>query len=118
MLFNDASTIPMVGKLAITGTALFTSVSSTILLELITHPYVTKMIEITKDGDETRSFQAFRLNILGSERDSVIKLSDIEHITTSIHPYASFRANGKFYYIQSPLIKDQEVKFKMFGKLK
>jgi len=114
--------MPTIGKVLLSGTFMACSLSSTLFLHGITLPYTIKLEEVisptsesintyeAKDS-ESRLFEATRLNIFGLERKSTFYLKDVTKINIG-HPFASFRANNKWYYINIGSIDDKTLKYK------
>jgi len=104
------------GQVAIGGTALLTSLSSTVFLQAVTHPYVTSMHEIIdesaceNDPIAVRKFRATRLDIFGRFVSTDFVLSDAQRITGSAHPFASVQIKGQFFYIFGKNIDDVQIR--------
>ena len=101
-----ATSMPLVGQLMIAGTAIFTSLSSTIFLQTITSPYVAKLYEIRStgqggnDASGPRVLEAERINLLGNLVSSTFHLNQAEKVMSSaVHPFATFRVREKFFYV-------------------
>ena len=100
------SSISLAGQVAVVGTSLLASVSSTFFLQLVTHPYVTQLYELkdaspregVENKDKERHFRAFRLNYFGNAVPVHFRLSELSKVQGSQHPYASCQANGTFMY--------------------
>ena len=104
----------MFGKLAIISTALFTSLSSTVLLAGVTHPYVISIHELPSDTNKEipeRRFLAKRVTIFGREKATEFLLSDVDNRNVA-HPYASFKlkSNNNSFYVFGPLLKDESIR--------
>lgn len=114
-----------IGPMAIAGTAFMTSVSSTVLLALVTSPYVSAMYELSKKDaadsavrkDGGQKFKVTTMNILGSPVESSFHPSDVQKKVT--HPFATFsiKSTGKNYYVFDGQFKDENVKA-LFAKTK
>jgi len=122
--------LPPVGQFAVGGVAIVATFGSTILLQLLTHPYVLSLYELKKPSIEPisikeinqevktiikesndREFIIRSLNVIGIEKETKFKLKDAEVIReASIHPFASFRVNKKFFYVHSDSILDEQLK--------
>ena len=118
--------LPPVGQFAVGGVAVVATFGSTILLQLLTHPYVLSLYELKKPSttipevnkeekpikeSTDREFIIRSLNVIGIEKETKFKLKDAEVIReASIHPFASFRVNKKFFYVHSDSIIDEQLK--------
>lgn len=119
LVHYSTSDIAMVGKVVIVGTAICTSLLSTVLLKLITEPYVGKLEEehqsnssssiSNSDSHSDRTFIATRLNLFGNPITTKFAISQIQTVKVSIHPFASFKAEENFYYVGKD-IKDEHLK--------
>ena len=99
------------GQVAITSTVLLTSVSSTLLLQMVTFPYVAYLYELSpqdatnsvSDQYSPRRFRAVRYNFLGCHQVVEFSLDEVDKKVSN--PFASFRvtskgnaaANGNYY---------------------
>jgi hypothetical protein len=101
--------MPLVAQMALAGTVLFTSTSSTALLHGVGNPYVTQLYEIKGKGE--RVFEATRLTLLGKEKITRFALHEAQK---SAHPFASFKipSHGDFY-IYGGNVTDVDVKEKL-----
>jgi len=129
MLGIDNSSISLVGQFAIVGTAFMTSSTSTAFLHYITGPYVLEMKEFTKENKmEDRFFEVSRVNLFGNSYHTSFKLSSIEKVNPTQHPFASFEAidfdprrkdsekgKGKksYYYVFGEDLSDKSLQQKM-----
>eukprot|EP01041_Mallomonas_annulata_P012149 gene12149-25497_t len=104
--------VPFAGQIAIASTALFTSVSSTLFLQALTYPYVSTLHELipTSNAPIDRKFVSERRNMLGMSYKSYFNLSQVEKVSASAHPFASFKANNSYYYVFGGNIADKEVR--------
>jgi len=58
-----------------------------------------------------REFIIRSLNVIGFEKETKFRLKDVEVIReASIHPFASFRVDKKFFYVHSDSILDDQLK--------
>lgn len=110
--------IPLVGQLMIAGTAIFTSVSSTIFLQTITSPYVAQLSELQEYSHlpgPQRRFLAQRINLLGNLATTEFELKNVERVNSSMHPFATFCDTEKkqYYYIFDQDVKDATLKGKL-----
>ena len=103
------SSIPVIGQFMIVGTALFTSMSSTLFLQAITHPYVFQLHELRDetidDKEKRRKFLASRLNVFGNSTFCEFEISEAEKIAASVHPFATFKVKDKLHYVFN--VKDE-----------
>jgi len=95
--------MPLVGQLMIAGTAIFTSLSSTIFLQTLTSPYVAKLYSLDQ---QRQQLLAHRVNLFGNLEPFTFSLSQVEKVTASVHPFASFRAGNRFFYIHTAAMGD------------
>ena len=107
LLYTSTANIVMAGKIAIAGTAFVTSVSSTLLIQYCTMPYIISLEELKTDPMTTdRSFVATRLTMFGSPLITQFKLSEVERITSTIHPFATFRVRNNMFFVFGSNIAD------------
>ncbi len=109
----NSGVLTIAGQIAVAGTIVFGSVSSTFLLQLVTQPYVTALHEVFDVGQseeqrsniDTRKFCATRLNVLGNPKKTVFTLRDV---STSKHPFASFsiKSEGEFYMYRKDIVDE------------
>ena len=121
----STSSISLVGQVAIAGTAALTSLSSTLFLHLITHPYVATLVEIKSDGiiptnvqgmtepNNERKLIVSRVNIFGNLSYSTFYLSEAVKVTSSVHPFASFKLKDNYFYIFGGKLEDSEIRQKL-----
>lgn len=57
-------------------------------------------------GDTT--LIATRLTLLGNDQSSTFKVKDAAGVTSADHPFGSFRAQGRVYYVHGPNITDEK----------
>jgi len=95
------STISIAGQVVVVGTALFASLSSTAFLQLVTHPYVTKVEEyLPAAQDGQRRFRASKLTYSGKTSLTEFSLGDIKAVSSGQHPYATCQiGSGKKQYL-------------------
>ena len=112
MFVTDTSSMGHMGKVVIVSTALFCSLGSTIFLKAMSSPYVTTMKRLSpRDGDESSNtdnieIAAKRLTIWGSEKEYIFKVKDVQSVRVSQHPFASFQANGVYFFVFTKTIDD------------
>jgi hypothetical protein len=112
------ASISLAGQVAVVGTSLLASVSSTFFLQLVTHPYVTHLYELKDTGlgeeaenkGKDRQFRAFRLNYFGNAVPVHFRLSELSKVQGSQHPYASCQANGTFMYYHGSHVEDSTLR--------
>jgi hypothetical protein len=98
----SSGAVPVVGQIAIIGTAVAISVSSTVFLQLVTAPYVAKLIEIpplegVEVDFEDRVFKATRIDMFGRFITNEFQMKDV--IKDEEHPFASVIIKGHYHYI-------------------
>lgn len=102
--------VPLVGQVMIVGTALFTSLSSTAFLHLVTKPYCASLTVVsTGTSDEDRLFRATRVNIFGNIEVTEFTLKEATRITGG-HPFASVQIKGQYFYIFGGKIDDVPIR--------
>ncbi len=108
------SAVSMAGQIAIMGTTLFASLSSTAFLALVTHSYVTHLHElqpVPKDGQ--RRFRASRINMWGNPIVTEFTMADISKVTTSQNPYATCQAKKDYMYFHGKEMHDPNLRIIM-----
>lgn len=118
-VYIDSGIMPVVGQVALVSTVMFSSLSSTAMLHVVVHPYVTELYEIFSPssvtitaGKEVRKFEATRVDMMGNDRCTEFSLSEVE--ANPSHPFASFKLkNGGYFYIFGKDILDGEIKYKL-----
>ncbi len=121
--YGHSTTMPVVGQVALASTIIFTSVTSTVFLQAICYPYVTVLEDIsstnanldikstdTKLNLKDRKIRATRLNLMGNKVITEFMLSEVEKISASVHPFASFRVKETNYYVWKGNIADDELR--------
>jgi hypothetical protein len=104
------------GQVAIIGSVVFSSLSSTALLNYITKPYISQLFEVKNEMNELeRKFRAKRIDWLGRPKYSEFTLTEVEK--KSSHPYGSFqlKSTKESYYIHGPDMTDKKLR-ELFGK--
>jgi len=105
--------IALVGKIAIVGTAILSSIGSTIMLKLITGPYVCAIYEYKGEmTNNDRELIVTQLNIFGQVEETTFKVNNIVKVTAAMHPFASFKVNDKYFYVGKD-IKDEVLRKKL-----
>jgi hypothetical protein len=124
--------LPPVGQFAVGGVAMVATFGSTILLQLLTHPYVLSLYELKKPPIEIPSIQITNiddkikdtnneiidrefiiksLSVIVLEKETKFRLKDVQVVKeASVHPFASFQVNKKFFYVHSDSILDEQLK--------
>ena len=112
LLATSQSSIDPIAQIAVAATALITTASSTFFIHICTGPYVVALREVDNAPQisSDRSLEAMRLNLFGMEERSEFKLADVRGVNASSHPFASFSANGRFYYVNGDSLQDQTLK--------
>jgi hypothetical protein len=98
----SSGNVSLVGQIAIISTAICISVSSTVFLQLVTAPYVAKLIEIpplegVEVDFEDRVFKATRIDMFGRFVVNEFQMKDV--IKDEQHPFASVIIKGHYHYI-------------------
>ena len=92
----------MVGQIALSSTVLLASMSSTLLLHVVTLPYVVALHEIKPSQEQSdnnlRRFRAKRFNLIGNHVETEFTLGDVSNADVA-NPFASFKhkTDGYFY---------------------
>lgn len=108
--------ISFIGQVLISSSVIFTSLSSTLFLHMLTSPYITNLIEISESPIDKvalphRKFQANRINLFGNDITTEFSISAVKPIgTTFNYPFATFQANEKFYYLNVDKLEDLDLK--------
>jgi hypothetical protein len=104
------------------GTIIFSSISSTVLLQVVTSPYVDTLHEVVvttthpPEGVRERKFKAVKINIFGNNVVSSFDLSQVKDNTSFFHPFATFKAGDQFYYVFNGKIKEESIKKALSGR--
>ena len=117
LLYSSNANIAVAGKLAIAGTAFFTSVSSTLMLQYCSRPYILSLDEV-KSSDvpaEDRKFIATTLNFIGVPQTTEFLLSQVEKLNSRIHPFATFKVKDHIFFVFGGNIADIELRNKLTG---
>jgi hypothetical protein len=105
------TSISPTGQIAIVCTALVSSVGSTVLLHLITHPYVSKLLRLpSKNGGEVNKkgeYEAHTFTYRGSTMRTRFTAKDVMYVGVQVHPFANVRARHKLLYLFPPDIQDR-----------
>jgi hypothetical protein len=118
LLLTSPAAITMGGKVAIAGTALLTSVSSTSMLQYCTSPYIISLEEIkTSEQSCDRRLVATRLSVLGFPVKTEFRLSEVELITRKVHPFATFKlkGNNSLFFVYGKMLEDIELRERLTG---
>lgn len=105
--------MPVVGQVAVVSTVVFSSMTSTAMLQVVAHPYVYALYEGPKaETDKERYLVAEKVDFLGRVRPYGFKLSQVEN---SSHPFASFQVknNGGNFYVFGNSLDDPELRSKL-----
>ncbi len=110
---HASAEIALAGKIAIVGTAILSSIGSTIMLKLITGPYVCAVYENEEENlKNDRELVVTQLNIFGQVEETKFRVSSVVKVTAAMHPFASFKVNEKYFYVGKD-IKDEVLKKKL-----
>ena len=119
VLLTSTAAITMGGKVAIAGTALLTSVSSTGMLQYCTNPYIISLDEIKTEAEQPcdRRLVATRLGVLGFPVKTEFNLSEVELITRKVHPFATFKLKDKdtLFFVYGKMLEDIELRERLTG---
>jgi hypothetical protein len=107
-------------QLALAGTVWFSSVSSTLMLQIVGSPYVFDMTEImpaevsqqAQTKEEDRRFVVRKVSVFGRLKSTEFRLADAQKSTA--HPFASFKVNKDgFFYIFGGNLADPSLREKL-----
>lgn len=116
----------MAGQMALAGTVLFSSLSSTILLQVVAHPYVCSLHEVVTantpekastppatapDSHLDRRFKATRCNMFGQAVVTDFTLRQADRNVSN--PFSSFQVKqppAGFFYVYGGEIEDDTVR--------
>ena len=101
--------VPFLGQVMIVGTALFTSLSSTAFLHLVTRPYCVSLVRLPPPhGTATTDpvFRATRVNLFGNLDTTEFTMKDAVKISSGGHPFASVNIKSQNFYIFGGKIDD------------
>jgi hypothetical protein len=122
LLITSTAAIAFGGKVAIAGTALVTSVSSTCMLQYCTSPYIVSLDEVVNTVDAiaerpNRKLIATRLNFLGLSKKTEFNLDDVELLTKNVHPFATFKlkSNDTLFFVYGKMLEDVELRLRLTG---
>lgn len=108
----ESGVLPIAAQVALASTVFFTSVSSTVMLQLVGHPYVHHLYEETGPSVSKRTLYATRFNLFGKETKTKFLLEEADKNIS--HPFSSFKLkNGGNFYIFGENVADQELKSKL-----
>lgn len=105
--------MPVGGQVALISTVVFSSLSSTGLLQLVAQPYVSALYENSshsKGAKRDRLLAAEYYDILGRQRRKEFSLSDVDEKVA--HPFASFalKSNRQPFYVYDENIEDKDLR--------
>ena len=107
--FSSQSALNITAQYAIVGGCCFGGLSATLLLKLVTEPYICELYELTtnlnKNENKDRRFKAIAVNIFGSYINEEFLLNDVKE---TIHPFGSFKVNDRSFYLFGGGIKDDK----------
>jgi len=117
LLYTSNSNISMTGKMVIAGTAFLTSVSSTLMLQYCSKPYILSLEEVvSKEISPTdRQFIATTLTFFGASKKTTFNLSQVERLTSKIHPFATFKVKDDLFFVFGGNVSDIELRNKFTG---
>lgn len=112
--------LPMAAQIALAGTVLFSSLSSTLLLQVVAHPYVCTLYEVVPAHKDNvvppthlvageRRFKAMRYSFIGQPVVTEFSLKQADKNVSN--PFSSFQVKPHgFFYIFGGEIEDAEVR--------
>eukprot|EP01032_Pedospumella_encystans_P015362 gene15362-17576_t len=113
--------LPMAAQIALAGTVLFSSLSSTLLLQVVAHPYVCTLYEVVPNHEKDnvvppaqllageRKFKAMRYSFIGQPVVTEFSLKQADKNVSN--PFSSFQVKPHgFFYIFGGEIEDMEVR--------
>jgi hypothetical protein len=121
---TQSSTMPVAAQIGLATTVLVTSVSSTLLLQAVTHPYIAHLHEVITKGDistdnngDDRKFIATRYNWFGNQIVTEFKLSETSQEVSN--PFATFKVkrDGSAFYLFGGSIEDLKIRSKFGTKI-
>lgn len=112
----QSGVLPMAAQIALVGTVMFSSFSSTLLLQVVAHPYVCTLHEIvpvdapaTPVASGDRRFKATRYNMLGNPVVTEFSLKQADRNVSN--PFSSFQVKpAGFFYIFGGEIADAQIR--------
>jgi hypothetical protein len=116
LLLTSSSDILPIGQIAVVSTALTATFSSTFFLRVFTHPYVISLVALESKDSDNLLIKATRLNIFGNKYTSQFRLNEIERVNSVFNPFASFAANGQYYYVLCSGVEDPVLKKRLSFK--
>ena len=110
--------VPFLGQVMIVGTALFTSLSSTAFLHLVTRPYCVSLARLPPPAPAPGgtaatadpAFRATRVNLFGNLDATDFTMKDAVKVTSGGHPFASVNIKGQNFYIFGGKLDDTLMK--------
>lgn len=100
------STSSVLAQYIVSGGVIITTLSSTILLQLVTHPYVAKGYIIP--GKKEKRYRVLKYNLLGNYVVSEFNLSEIEKPPSMSFAFTNFSANNQLFMMEKH-IKDDDL---------
>ncbi len=102
-------------QLALAGTVWFSSVSSTLMLQVVGSPYVFDLTEVQPQSakkQEDRILIARKISVFGRLKPTEFRLADAQKSTA--HPFASFKVDkAGFFYIFGGNLEDASLREKL-----
>lgn len=100
-------------RLSIAGTLVSFGVFTTGLMHWFTSPYVQRL----RYHPDTETVEIDALDLLGRMRTTAFPLSSIQEPDT-VHPLASFKINGKCYFVDPDNFPDEQLLLRLVPGLK
>lgn len=123
----QSGVLPMAAQMALAGTVFFSSFSSTVLLQVVAHPYVCTLHEVVTSGTPAnaaaasdpaaigsaasldRKFKAMRYNMFGQPLVTEFTLRQADRNVSN--PFSSFQVKpAGFFYVYGGEIADLAVR--------
>ncbi|CAM9482719.1 unnamed protein product [Pylaiella littoralis] len=139
VMFGKES-VTMAGQVAVMGTALVGTGSSTLLLNLCVSPYVFRMTEVferngaAKEEDVAREkqqepqnrysmstasgrrFRVERMDVFGVRKTTEFSIDEVEPMPNTSRPFVSFKAGDNHYFVQGHDMADKVLLQTLLGR--
>lgn len=118
--------IPVAGKLAMTGVISTFTLASTVMLQWLSRPYVHRMTitrppEVEVKGkagpsDEQVLFDVEQLSLFMFPVRSTFSLADVKPTPNVMHPFQSFEAKGRTFFVEGQVFEDKALLQRLYGR--